>query len=884
MDGERILERAVGWAQGRGWKSKLAKSRSGQSLFEHALIELDVLLELCPILGHPKHYGLTQTEEQILGAAVLVHDVGKERDAWQAYIRHPSPDRWVSHVVPELTQAVVGEVCAALGFDDVAEPVERTMAHCAEFHHNRPGRSDGAILDAMLFGSSDRFLTLAHLVKAIDQFCSAPSASEAVETAQRHPGLGNHVRVTAHEVIPRGVSTAFVHRAAQQAFEELNWRPLLYFSNATVYGADLNDSPRKPSMDEIRVLLEAEIDGTVSRDVTALMVGSPTGNILPKPDLFSFAESRQYLESAGRKISSQSFARKPLPARRKVVQNYWGLRNRTGKPTDAEVEREAGRISVAQPEMLVFKFFKAMMDPEKVEAIGADGAALARKLYEETFGSGSWAGLHSTSTLMPAKDMAKTVDYFWALSGKAVGRPEVSKVEELPDDVRLKVLVDVLEGIARAVYAALGCPSPRDRLSKAMAVAFSQDVLVPSDGGDVRTFAQRQLDHYCQSKPFAGKESPKGVYLCPICNSAFGGADGKKASADFIENPQAHTNRGVSHGRFGYIMVCVACYYERLLRQILMGSRPAEVITLLPRLNLGPTRGERLLRSVREWVETARGQMRGDTGSLEWGFSLGFSEQTARQIRDRDPFGLGPEDLVSLFRYRFTADTQKKRTSEVLRRLREEFDGNLDALREASGQSFATWEDAVEALIENRVAQQEFKAIRKEVFRLHETIHLVCETPNVIFIPLNYEIAAGNDESDTSKALRGLYVALILSAVFDAAVAVQKEAEPAELIAGRGAAYVPPVAAVRALIRNDWVPVVEAKRWLAAIGAASMLVLDTGLPVRSALYQILAADPAEKIARRIENELGQSKLTAVHLQLITQLPGFATTSEEEVRS
>ena len=129
-----------------------------QSLFEHSAIELDVLLELLPILASPKHYGLSEAEQKILAVAVLVHDVGKETDAWQAYIRDPAPAQSVPHVLPELTRAVVPELCAAMGFEELSEPVQRIMAHCAEFHHNRPGRSDGAILEAMLAGGSDRFL------------------------------------------------------------------------------------------------------------------------------------------------------------------------------------------------------------------------------------------------------------------------------------------------------------------------------------------------------------------------------------------------------------------------------------------------------------------------------------------------------------------------------------------------------------------------------------------------------------------------------------------------------------------------------------------------------------------------------------------------------
>jgi hypothetical protein len=195
----------------------------------------------------------------------------------------------------------------------------------------------------------------------------------------------------------RGVSTVFLHYAARITFQQRGWKPLLYFSNATLYAADPNDRHDIPTAEEIAKNLQIEIDKSIIRDVTPLMVGSPTGNILPKPELFASSESRQYLRSAAIKISPQSFAKKKPIAKRKVVEDYWKLQGKPSKPTDAQVEDEAARISVAQPEMLVFKFFKAMLDPDKVEVVGEDGAALAKKLYEETFGTGSWAALQSTS-------------------------------------------------------------------------------------------------------------------------------------------------------------------------------------------------------------------------------------------------------------------------------------------------------------------------------------------------------------------------------------------------------------------------------------------------------------------------------------------------------
>jgi hypothetical protein len=66
MEYQGIMARAAAWMQARGWKGKLAKRRGfEQSLFEHSLIELDVLLEMPPILQSPRHYGLSETEKKL---------------------------------------------------------------------------------------------------------------------------------------------------------------------------------------------------------------------------------------------------------------------------------------------------------------------------------------------------------------------------------------------------------------------------------------------------------------------------------------------------------------------------------------------------------------------------------------------------------------------------------------------------------------------------------------------------------------------------------------------------------------------------------------------------------------------------------------------------
>ncbi len=194
--------------------------------------------------------------------------------------------------------------------------------------------------------------------------------------------------------------------------------------------------------------------------------------------------------------------------------------------------------------------------------------------------------------------------------------------------------------------------------------------------------------------------------------------------------------------------------------------------------------------------------------------------------------------------------------------------------RAGAGISVSTdyYHGLLEALMEDKIDQQECKAIRREAFKLGDAIQLIPQTPNLILIPLRYEIASGDDESESSKSLRRLYVTLLLSIVFDASVSIRRAAEISDLGQTGGAAYVSPNPAVRSLILKEWISISEARYWLRAIGAASVLARDAALAPRSALYQALAADPAEKLVRRIE-EKGRT-ISPLQLDLISQLPGF----------
>ncbi|MEW6448576.1 MAG: hypothetical protein AB1426_10895 [Bacillota bacterium] len=880
IDRKPVFQNAINWMLDRGWKRLGAKRKQfDQSLFEHTLIELDVALQLLPILKQPSHFNLTTEEEQILVVSLVAHDIGKERPEWQDYLLGRRD--FVSDVDPELTRAALPDLCSALGFSGLHSKVMAVIENCVNLHMSHERRDANVVL--AIFQGADRWYTLANLVYHIDNICSAKGVFEAKAAFERSI-LAKHLRVTYHQVSIRGVSTTALHRAALDSFQEAGWTPLLHFSDATLYVCSAAKPVLEPRPDQIEARLVQILKEATGKDVTQFIVGSPTANILPKPDLFEYSEILMYLEAATRKIGRKSFAMayerekkrvasgRPAATGRgkskaEVIEDYWARKGKTGERYSSEMDRDAERISTAHPNILAFKLFKAAMKPD---FIGDGGVRIARQEYEAVFGAGSWDSLLSTSTLMPAQDMAKTVDLFWQLPGQQFGLA-VRTLEELAPEKRTELLVDTLAQIAGKVYAAIPNPPTRATLARKMAASFIHDLVSPAVQVDLSELARQQMEFYAVSKSFAGKQTKKARYICPVCNTKF--EEGVRAKADFIDNPESHTNRGIAHGPFGYITLCKSCYYERILRQLLLGERAAELIIVFPRMNVGPGAGELLVRKAEALYNRAYALMVGDTDDPDRRLWLAFTSFIAEQMMQQDLYRLAPEQFVDLLTYRSSEENRRKNRRELEKRLQEQYEGNLEAANDEWGRDFKTWAEATEAVYANQVADPIARQIRADVYRLYPQMQLVCQTPHMIILPVNYTIKL-KDDSEANAALRRTFVALLLGLNLDASVAIVRDSDQIDFQGGEGVAFVPAVATVRELIGSNWVPLSEAERWLRALGIASILANAGQYSVRSGLFEVLTAPTAGHVLRRIEQKKAMERQPLTYRD-ITYLRVFA---------
>ncbi|MGD9157634.1 MAG: hypothetical protein PVG39_04450 [Desulfobacteraceae bacterium] len=854
---EKIRENAAIWMLRRGWKKFTAKHREfEQSLFEHTMVELDALLSLLPILRQSNHFHLTKEEEKILIASVIAHDAGKEKPEWQEYVL--GKRGFISDVNPDFTRQIIPELTNFLGFVNVDVKIISVIENCVNLHM-RHERGDANVVSSLLKGQ-DRWKTLADLVDTIDNFCSAQGIFAALSSIERSI-LANHLKFSYHQITIRGVSTTMLHKACMDSFTQEGWQPLLHYSDSTLYASSASEKLSEPSLEKIEDQLVEIIKESIKQDISALMVGNPTASILPKPDLFDYQEIRNYLQGASKKVNRKSFIKKKETERIKVVTQYLSLKGeRPDQSDDKVLSLHSQRIDSAHPQMVVFKFFKRAMDKN---LIGVNGVKIVKEEYEKVFGEGSWTDLQNTSTLMAAKDMAQTVDYFWNLPGSQFGY-KVDKIEELADEKKDELLIDILNEIARKVFSQIDHPPSRKELTQKMAKAFMQDLIKPSPGIEVKEIIAQQLEAYKSSKPFAGKVTKKAEYFCPVCNTPF--KEGVKGSADFLDNPQSHTNRAVSHGSFGYVMICETCKYESFLRQIILGGKPAELIVLFPRMNIGYGSGNILVQKTKELYETAFNLMAGNSDDPGHKITFALTQIIARNALDRDLYQITPSELTEILSYRAGEDNRKKLRRTLEKEIKGVIGDTVDDLNTEWSTDFTTWDEAVDALIANRINDSVARSIRSEAYKLIPQMKLVCQTPNMILFPLfnpikkdasPFQIAK---ESETNVALRKLFVSLLIGLCLDMTVAIVKDSDEIDFQGGEGVAFVPPVPSVRELVGSDWLSISDAEKWFRAIGAASIVAGWAAYPERSNLYSVLSAPTPGHILRRIEekSESGQA--------------------------
>lgn len=926
MDWEEVRSKAILWMTQRKWKFKFAK-RSGleQSLFEHTLIQLDVLLSLFPFLQRRETFGLTKDEMKVLWLATLAHDVGKETEVWQSYIRGQGPA--VGHCIPKVAEEALADLIYEYGWGKnlLTEAVSGVLLHMKE------SRTPSMVLGRAIAGHAlSRWKMLADITDAIDNLVSANGLLAALACLERGT-LGPHFKISYHQVLLRGISTVFLHKAANDAFVEAGWVPLIHYTNGSIYVAGVSEKTKNPERDTILQRLAQEVERAMGSEFAQRVVGNPVASMVPKPDLFDYREMRRYLQVAAGRVSAKSFLKKNAKARQATLNRYLVAlcqredkrcqnprecqKNRKCNRPDGllynlDLEYQSDRLGRAHPEMVVFKLFKTVFSDKVIDyqkfvlpapemeritrkflitaedekaaerydkemrksqkAIFESFLETVKNAYDKRFGLGAFDLLQKTTTLMPDRDMAYGVDLFWSLPcSRFIPGSDDTLVEFLPDDRRLELLVDILATIADEAFASLDEDNRPKRVdAEKIAESFLRDLIYPAKQVPFIKLVEEQLQAYKGTKPVARKA--EGLHLCPICNRSFTG--GTNARADFLNNPESHTNRAPSHGSPGYIVICDTCKFERFLQQQILEGKAAQIMVLMPRMNIGYRSGELFRNKVLQIWEQASAIMSIDNPDPHQRFSFSLTGEIARRLHEQGPDIVTPEEMVQAFTYKSGIDKFKEYRRQLKTLLHENIGEGLSEWNEYFDTDFRSEEDFLLGVENLSIPDPSgvLREIRGKAFKLTPQMRLVCETPHLILVPIRNPIAIEKD-SEVNAAIRELFSMLVIGLTLDCSVAMIRDGEEFSFTGGEGIVRVPSVPALRELVGCEWLDLDGAQKWRRAIASAAQVAYAADYPERSNLYQILSSPSLGHILRRMEMKLDGGYVPPVYFSLLENI-------------
>jgi hypothetical protein len=960
-DSSGLLEAASRWMRDRNWHQLLGKHGSYvQSLYHHTSVQLNFLLALRPLLCNEA--GLRLTEDQFLAVFVgtLCHDVGKADSKWQHALR--SAGTLPHHVDGAKARVVAEEWAQRLGRSELQGFVPSILAAIALHHKATQGVA--STLDQLLHGGQNdsRWREIADLVEAVDKICSVSNVGDAAELADKLLGSGApepRFSATFHRVqVLRGVSTTFVHKACQEAHIEAGWTPVIHYSDGTLYFS-LAQAVSLPTLEDVRPRL-ASLFGQLLReaDLPQQVVGNlHGGDPLPKPELFDANHFGEYLRVAASRSKAANFRkrhRKPDGSFHEKFQKYLAkYKSLRASAAQADDGATFERFVMAVPLDGMFRFFKAAVLGDKIisedtwplteekiaeiensvteakgdaerkaakrerligKARSAGRAAWLRKVhsaYEEQFGPGSFDNLGSISN-DPALNLAKAVDYFFDQGSTATESTGVlwSSVEPRQQQAEVEKRLKHVFSLGKESLPAGVLQNGLD--AAALTDAFLGGIQLHHRAPDIDVEAN--FSSYLFSKVIGERHS-----FCPLSNEpALGGAG---TGSGMGVSTAGHSNRlpmqGFSWENWrktrtgGGVPLAHAERYELMLRGLILGRAPEQVIVLLPPAQLGLAEGRQLVDQLSQLDEEVQLFSSGLSPDSTRRFSFSLTDEISRRWSANES-----APLSALLSYRSAEQTARKHRRDFDRSMQQLFgieqqiqeDDSLDgpdrvesmtaalaSLNDDLGAQFQSWDEAIDEIYLGQsdvaktilISSRDVLAIRAEAQKQNAPGRFVCQTPNMIVALLPQPISVGKD-SEVNGAIRQLMLSLVLNAALGISVAIIRDDESLTFPGTGGSVLIPRNPALRAQVarvrRNqaaggqpsgagltgEWLLPDEAEPWLRATVALHELARERTkrskgkaqqisiFPERSAMYDVLSARSAGFVLKRLEDKLGRS--------------------------
>lgn len=920
---EILISLLQGFILKRGWRLKIAKkTQVEQSLFIHATNELGAIQNYLQVYPHP----FNESEIKKIYIASILHDCEKETTEWQEKVR--LGEKPPHHTNPEYAKKFINELINFLTENGIA--LDLSQDDVNDIISSQPLHMTGASKNPHIVfeelsrkHKSERWSEIANLIDLFDDIVSIEAVESSIEllNTDKYKMLAERIEFRYHKISNvRGILSSLLHKACEKVYEKHGFIPFLYYVDGTLYIRQRRDSPKEEIyINEIKSMLISVINEFLSKidpeSEIASVIGRPQTKMLLVKEFLRRESVERYFIGIGRKYKN---TRKPDKTKLKeVIENHFGSVKDAKKALKSEYSKDADLIdviisnlgnyyieypdfckefqlvlnaSISRPQQYMFQFFKEIAHELLIDEEVFQKAVKIK--YDSIFGDGAYEFLKSKSTTMPYTildrrknkqfpgDFERYIEPFWKKQIENNGKNIM--IRDLPLDKQENLLEESLSTILKDNLT-LVVKLPKDIFFTQIADLLISDLVYPlpflEDSPEniteiIRTLAEKEIASVAESKEKLFNET-KGQRLCPLCHKLI--TESNSLFADLLSNEQGiakvFNNQATGAGRFQTsINICLLCHAELLLRRVLLGKTPSDIIILFPSLNFTRVQGSKVLEDMKD-IQNKLGQFfsyhnpdlnfRAQLNNLR-NISTQILEESAEEISAE----LNPDKFIESFTIKISDETRKNDLKKLedkiielysIKEFNTEFQTDYDAFREIA-----------EDIFENKIKMHETERNQLIEDSGINTIRysFVYETSNFIVISLPITFTHDEEESEVNILLKRILFASYLYLLTDCSAMVVPGKEVIHIPQTRNMVYVQPNSTLKQVIKDDWISLFDLKKWLVAISTAIKLSYEGGYSSRSGIFEVLNQPTVGHILSRITS---QKTLSGAHRRADSRL-------------
>lgn len=917
---ENDLQKLVNYLQRfilkRGWRLKIAKkTQVEQSLFIHAINELGAIQNYLQVYPHP--YNMSELKKIYI--ASILHDCEKETTEWQEKVR--LGEKPPHHTNPEYAKMFINKLINFLDENGIA--LDLSQDDVNDIISSQPLHMTGASKNPHIVfeelsrkHKSERWSEIANLIDLFDDIVSIEAAESSIEllNTDKYKMLAERIEFRYHKVSNvRGILSSLLHKACEKVYEKHGFIPFLYYVDSTLYFRQRRDPPNDEIyVREIESMLIAVINEFISKidseSEIASVIGRPQTKMLLMKEFLRRESIERYFAGIGRKYKNTRKSDKTKL--KEVIEHHFGSLKDTKTVLKLEYSKDADLIdlilsnignyyidypdfckefqlvlnaSISRPQQYMFQFFKEIAhELLKDEKLFQESAMIK---YDSIFGDGAYELLKSKSTTMPYTqfdrrknkqlpgDFERYIEPYWKKQIETNG--EKIMVKDLPLDKQENLLAENLSNILKDNIGTCS-KLPKDIFFTRIANLLISDLIYPlpfyEDSSEnfteiIRTLAEREIASIGGSKEKLFNET-KGQRLCPLCHKLM--TESNSLFADLLSNDQGiakvFNNQATGAGRFQTsVNICLLCHAELLLRRVLLGKTPSDIIILFPSLNFTRAQGSKVLEDMKD-IQNKLGQFfsyhnpdlnfRAQLNNLR-NISTQILEESAEEISAE----LDPDKFIESFTVKISDETRKNDLKKLENKIMELY--SIEEFNTEFQTDYDAFKEIAEDIFENKIKMPETERNQLIEDSGINTIRysFVYETSNFIVISLPITFTHDEEESEVNILLKRVLFASYLYLLTDCSAMVVPGKEVIHIPQTRNMVYVQPNSTLKQVIKDDWISLFDLKKWLVAISIAIKLSYEGGYSSRSGIFEVLNQPTVGHILSRITSQKTPSGAT-----------------------